>query len=190
MTNLPVYDAYFHWLYSHIGSTKSLNYTTSYTILAEFLHRQVFTWYIPHDDNRADDGIFLRTRFLDEYPYKVSDRDVARFEMDACSVLEMMIALAERILFVVDSDDGEYGCGAWFWELANNIGLSEFTDEYFIQGGDQAIVEERIRVVMDRKYDSTGAGGLFPLQTEPSVDMRDIELWYQMNLYLAERYTM
>ena len=48
---------------------------------------------------------------------------------------------------------------------------------------------------MSRQYDSHGRGGIFPLESVPEFYESDecqnqnrLELWYQMQLYLAENY--
>ena len=48
---------------------------------------------------------------------------------------------------------------------------------------------------MSRQYDSHGRGGIFPLKYVPEFyesgefpNQNRLELWYQMQLYLAENY--
>ena len=64
--------------------------TNGYLLLC-LLHRKSFYWTVPNDDNRAEDGKFLRVLFMSEYPrYK-------DFSLDGeCSFLEFLIGLARR----------------------------------------------------------------------------------------------
>jgi len=56
-------------------------------------------------------------------------------------------------------------------------------------------VEKAIDRWMSRQYDSHGRGGIFPLKSIPEFyesgefpNQNRLELWYQMQLYLAENY--
>lgn len=163
---------YFNWLCDLVYDRKS---RTSYSRLLKYLHDRPFNWTIPMDENRALDGISLRNRFVDIYPY-------AELDDTPCSILEMMVALAIRCEDTIMSDD-RYGnrTGEWFWNMILSLGLTGMTDTNFNKG----FVEEVLFIFETRTYDSDGKGGLFTI-TNPHIDMRKIEIWYQMNWYLEE----
>lgn len=132
--------------------------------LMKQLHQTYFVWVIPMDDNRAEDGLELRSRL--DY---ISDED--------CSVLEMLIALAERA-------SHQYGGSPleWFGTFLENLDLLQFTDgsvynEYY--------VDEILHKWMTRDIQPDGSGGLFPLR-HPPQDQRETEIWYQMSAYIIE----
>lgn len=160
---------YFNWLYSLVASTSNPNPSRSYYQLLEQMHIKRFVWFIPNDDNRIADGLELRYEFhngpleSDEY----------------CSFLEMLIALSRRAAFETDQEPAE-----WFWHLTNNLGLREYSDEIFmdIEPGEVRYILDR---VVDREYDRSGQGGLFPLR-DPEEDQTKVELWYQLSSYLLE----
>jgi hypothetical protein len=175
-------DEYFIWLCNIIGVNVEKE---SYSILAKRLHGIEYFWFVPNDDNRGEDGLKLRRTFIEVHelgPYE-------QFILDAgpCSVLEMLVAMsikmAELMEQVVDNNEP----GDWFWELIKNAGLDTFSDfQYHFVGGHMAVAM-KVHKILERDYERNGVGGFFPLQ-ETDVDQRKVELWYQMNAYLGERY--
>ena len=171
---------YFNWLCDlvHIDQVNR-----SYYILAKDLYNKEFVAYVDHDENRAYDGMELRDECLEElgYPkYTNIDRP--------CSVLEMLISLARRMDFEtsdVYEDDSNDRTTYWFWEMIDNLGLIKFDDESYIDLEGQIFVDSIIDTFVRRKYKPNGEGGLFPLR-HSKEDQRDVEIWYQMYMYLAE----
>ena len=166
---------YLDWLYKKIGPLQNRNPARSYWSLAQMLFTKEFTWFVPNDDNRVEDGKELREEFLDE---TAAERDNLWLDQ-GCSMLEMMIALSRRCAFQTDDEPFE-----WFWVLADNLGLRPFVDENFTEDYyvDVDVILER---VINRTYEHSGRGGLFPLRY-PEVDQREVEIWYQMAAYLME----
>lgn len=164
---------YFNWLCDLVYDRNS---KTSYNKLLKCLHDKEFTWTMVMDENRALDGIELRDRFVDLYPYAEIDFD------KPCSMLEMMVALAERCEDHIMSND-RYGnrTGEWFWNMILSLGLTKMFDENF----DRGYVDEVLFIFDTRQYAKDGKGSLFAIDSD-DVDMRNIEIWYQMNRYLEE----
>jgi hypothetical protein len=99
-------------------------------------------------------------------------------------MLELIIALAYRCEdMTADVVDGNRQVQDWFWDLLSNSGLEGYTDEQY----DERLVDEILNNIIYRRYDRYGRGGLFPLKN-PKKDQRKVELWYQMNAYLVEKY--
>lgn len=69
----------------------------------------------------------------------------------------------------------------WFWGMIGNLGLREMTDDIF----DESVVDEVVERFLARDYSYNGRGGLFYV-SKPRMDMRDVEIWYQMMWYLDE----
>lgn len=175
MTANTLDNLYFEWLYSQIGSVSNRNPARSYWSIAHQLHEKIFTWFIPNDDNRVEDGKELRFEFFDEYG--ITDADPEWIEME-CSILEMLIGLSRRASYQSDETPVE-----WFWKLMSNLGLREYPDsvhtDYYMD------IEEVLDRLVKRKYDRDGTGGLFPL-INAKRDQRKVELVYQMAAYLLE----
>lgn len=170
----PLDELYFRWLYSQVGSVKQKNPARTYWSLLKQLFTKEFVWIIPNDDNRLEDGRDLRYEFVDEQ--NLDDVEPEWLGL-GCSMLEMLIALANRLSFEDDQP-----ADAWFWKLIENLGLRGFTDRYPY---DEEIVDEILDNVIWRTYEEDGRGGLFPLK-HPNQDQRDVEIWYQLSAYLLE----
>lgn len=163
-------SVYFEWLSRQVASTSNPNPARTYSLLLEQMHLKRFEWFIPNDDNRVEDGKELRYEFMNG-PAELHE---------TCSFLEMLIALSRRCSF-----EASYGDPSeWFWHLANNLGLREYTDEVMMDDGPREVRYILDRVV-NRGYDYDGFGGLFPLNNAEK-DQRKVELWYQLSAYLLE----
>lgn len=155
-----------------------------YYKLIQYLHSREFIWDIPNDSNRAADGVDYRLRFADEnreYTY----RDVYLYlNEEPCTVLEMMMALSTKCEehIMGDPDAGDRS-GYWFFQMIQNMHMDQLEDDIF----DKNIAEEHVDVMLERKYYPNGNGGLFIIQSNPTIDMREIEIWFQLNRYLNER---
>lgn len=185
---MDVGQMYFDWLKNLVGADQQLR---SYDILLLTLHHKAFVSYVDRDENRAFDGIELRDEFLEES--RIGHMDWGGMDLDIpCSVLEMMIALARRMDFETsdpyeDETIGPYDRTAfWFWEMVENLGLTEVDDDTYSENWARAYVDTVVETLVERRYSYSGDGGLFPLEYAEE-DQRDIEIWYQMSAYLAER---
>lgn len=168
-------NEYFTWLYNQVCSVKSRTPTRTHWSLLRRLYDTEFTWFVPNDDNRVEDGRELLQRFLDDKGYD----DVT--PGDGCSFLEMMLGLSERLCLETDRSTKW-----WFWHLIKNLGLHVYNDQNFV-GEAPYFVDGILERVVQREYDADGHGGLFPLD-HPKEDQRCVELWYQCNAYLIERF--
>lgn len=165
-------NGYFDWLCELVDLNR-YNEDVSYHKLLEHLHKIEFTWIIPKDANRANDGTKLRWKYYLRF-HETPD------ESAPCSVLEMMVALAFRCETTI-MDDPELGdrTGQWFWGMIHNLGLTSMRDYNF----DPDYVDEVIARLLNREYKRDGTGGLFRVKNCKS-DMRKVEIWCQLSWYL------
>ncbi len=163
-------DNYFSWLLEKVDEKQS-------SALLRRLHSFEFTWLIANDDNRAMDGIELRTLFLNETG-KASD---VYWESLGCSVLEMMVALCGRLSF-----ETGHTSGWWFDRLLTNLGLSVFRRRAMNERAG-AMIEDILHTLVFRLYEPNGDGGMFPLK-HPDQDQRKVEIWYQQAAYVLENF--
>lgn len=177
MTKDELINRYFDWMYQLVVDDRYSK--RSYRKLFAKLHDTEFTYMIPMDGNRAEDGIGLRYRFGREKSY--SDVAIASGLDDRpCSILEMMIALSIRCEeHIMDDPDIGNRTGQWFWEMIVSLGLGSMNDARF----NRDYVEDVLERFLDRDYAHDGEGGLFTIR-HSRKDMRSIEIWYQMNCYL------
>lgn len=177
MSPEPLDERYFKWLYRQVASTRITNPERTYWSLLRELHSVEFTWFIPNDDNRVEDGKELRIEFYNGTGIDY-DHD---WDILGCSILEMMVALSRRLSF-----NGGGVASEWFWTMINNLGLSGFNDHVMDTGSYFTRVRRVCKNLVNRTYNYQGKGGLFPLMEAPS-DQSQTEIWEQMNNYLSER---
>lgn len=173
---MQIYDKYYYWLLDQVMYDSMKKYGRNYSKLLKAMRRKAFTWTIPNDENRANDGKNLRTKFYMECGYTEEIKG-------ACSFLEMSIALAMRIHNDIFEHDPGSRPSRWFWLMMENCGLDAYTDECF----DELMVNKLMDRVIRRRYSKTGKGGFFPLK-RPQADQKEVEIWYQMQQFLIENY--
>ncbi|MBQ7687207.1 MAG: hypothetical protein IJT28_08270 [Bacteroidaceae bacterium] len=165
-------EEYLQWLTEQVSAYE-------YTDLLAYLYDTQFIFVLDRDRNRAEDGIDLRFQF--GYDCGYSHIEIMRgLGMDICSVLEMMVALALRVqVQIMDDMDGSDRTGTWFHDMLVSLGISDMIDGYF----DRRRASDVIYRFMMRDYNADGRGGLFYIP-DADEDMRDVEIWYQMQRYL------
>ena len=122
MSNETLIKLYFDWLTEMIDFDDKVNL---YEHLLEHLFNTDFVWLetIPLDENRAVDGLELRQNYC-----KLLDQGTANMLMNLlsnkrCSLLEMMIAFADRLTQLVTLERYEF-----FWMFIDNLGLGWATE--------------------------------------------------------------
>lgn len=145
----------------------------SYTYLFELIFSQEFYEIVPNDYNRLENAKSLRVRYGGDH---FLEKDGVA--VPPVSLLEVMITLAYHLNDITYDPETPDQQGVWFWFLVRNLGLDEFYDGN-ITDSDKEFIQETLSVVVERTYESSGVGGLFPL-SYPERDQTEVELWYQM----------
>ena len=172
---LAVLNRYYIWLVDKVDFDSHDNYTK----LLEYLHNKNFIWKVHNDDNRAEDGKQLRIKFEDETDY-LDYSPLVR----PCSVLEMLVAFANRIdKDVMPTEDGSDNLAYWFWLMLDNLGLKDYTDDKF----DANLVDDILDKWMNRTSDPTKKGNAFLVKSGKNHFLEK-ELWFQMHQYISENY--
>lgn len=163
-------NEYFEWLCRIV--TGDYSFKSDHRKLLWKLFEVEFSWVIENDVSRAMDGLDLRDHF-ERYEHGYCDID------GRCRMLEMMIALAQRMENLMQ--DISYGdrTAQWFWEMISSLGLGDCTDRNF----DERAVDRIIRCFLLRRYNKNGKGGLFIIPN-CNCDVATVEIWYQMHWYL------
>ena len=159
-------EKYFNWLVSKVYNKKY--FSKSYNNLFKKLFLKEFIVIIPLDSNRVSDGLNLREEFgiaIDK----------------PCSILEVLIALAERgeRQTMADASVGDR-VGQWFWEMIGNLGLGRMSDDNY----DEDYTDDICRRFNYRDYASDGRGCAF--RSPSHGDLSEYELWYQMNFHFSD----
>ena len=171
------FEPYFNWLYEKIERRGQIR---DFKAFLQDLSRIEFYSLIPNDDNRSVDGL----KFRDEF----GDISGGFFVPPGpCTLIEMLIALAERMDFILCDIDNSEKTAKWFWKFVDNLRLEIYHQHDFDINRKRRENREKIDIFLERKYMDTGQGGLFPL-LNPLKDQRETELWYQMMYYIDENY--
>ncbi len=169
---------YLEWLQ---GLVKATDGDVTYSKLTGRLFVEPFQFFIKNDINRANDGIALRDcYFMNQQNLNLP----SSFLSGSCTVLEMLIALANRVEFA--SSQQIFAVEA-FWMMISNLGMANACDNLWEVYGWEGRVSHKLALFLRRYYAKTGEGGLFPLKNT-NVDQRKVEIWYQMNAYIDENY--
>lgn len=175
-----VQNEYFEWMIRLVCDGK-YSRGLSWRKLFRLLHETEFIYILEMDANRADDGNDLRYRFA--WESHLETHEVEDYLDDRpCSMLEMMVALAQRCEeHITDDPDSGNRTGKWFFEMIESLGLRDMDDGNF----DKVAAADILVRFMRREYLPSGQGGLFTI-SDPAYDMRTAEIWYQMMWYLNE----
>lgn len=174
-------ERYFDVLYDMVGADREDLTDMSYRMLLGVLDGVEFRDTRGIDSNRIQDAQELRADLIADMAL---DHTVVRPFMNV-SLLEVMIAIAERLGQITGDEDTAF----WFWEMVSNLVLDGIDDTEFWSDPEsyEAEILDRADDVIDIKYDRDGLGGLFLLREGVAPqDMRDTELWYQMQYYANE----
>ena len=171
---MSIQDFYFEWLYRIVANDNRYN-GISYRQLLYLLYVTDYEPYHSMDVNREQDGLNLRYKFELDMGIKLDCEK-------KCSVLEMLIALSERMEDQI-MDDNAYGnrTSQWFWNMIVSLGLGKMYDSSFDPGYSKQILQD----FMHFRYMPSGRGGLFTT-SDPNIDMRSIDIWSQCMQYLNE----
>ena len=168
--------SYYNYLVRLVRTPESKRYT----LLLEHLWRKEYYSILPNDQNRVKDGLFLRREVNEGQDF------------GPCRVLEMLIALSRRMDFQLYGTDYDKTYKDLFWELVNNLDLIKFDN---IEAAKDAMYLEIDHILtnwIERRYSPDGYGGVFPLNKWKKNDGKqtEVEIWYQMMLYLSENYAI
>lgn len=159
----------------------NLQKKTEYSRLFEILHHINFDYIIERDENREEDGIYLREDY--KIPNDFYSDLHEPFYCQKCSVLEMLIALAIRVDDEFIGDPSESHPEIFFMEMIKNLGLINFKKNHYKDDEVLFIIYQW----MHRKFSCYGRGSPFPVKYDIR-DQRKLEIWDQMISYINEKY--
>lgn len=149
----------------------------TYDRLLDHLFRVKYIHIVKGDENRASDGVDIRRRFMfqSRLPRYLFTDEWFNIE---CSMLEMLVALAQKFAFQVDQSVREA-----FWHMIRNTALIHNDDIDY----EEDVVDDALERILFRQYRANGEGGFFPL-TQINRDQRNVELLYQLYTYVNQEY--
>lgn len=187
-------DGYFHWLQRVSGLSGPLSSMLADT---EFVSVKDIDDVI---ERKAKEEI--RRKYADDIAEKenLDDKETETLLKSIrgnCCLFEVIVCLAYSINEMFEDLDAYDGCAHFFNILMENAGFNRYDEEDYDMNPEKvkAYWEDRIRIVVERLYDTDGTGGgLFPLKwvsdyrdnRKSYTDRRFISLWHQMNDWVDE----
>lgn len=174
-------EAYRDWLIADLCEVVE----GEYGFLLRELFRREFYSLVKYDSDRARDGVMLREHWSDVN----SNCDV---EFGPCRILELLVGVACRMEFQLFGSKyaDEYNYQKLFWVLIDNLGLLGFCDGFFVTC--DVFIEKIVTVCdvfCDRKYTRDGFGNIFYIKNSQK-DLRKLNIWDQMGLYMRHRWPL
>lgn len=163
--------SYIYWLRKRAGIDEYVDLSMSIAAIP-------FRSGIMMDRNRIMDGEQLRTIYSDFTGRRLNS------DIRGCSVLEFLVALADRVNDVLAT----IPVNEAFHMFMDNMDISRCTDDWFLRQRDpECYIQDRCDVMMDRIYEPDGSnGGLFIVHGPK--DIRPSEWWWQMQYWLNEQH--
>jgi len=151
-------DNYYQFLLSQIGNCPD-------NPLLRYLFDVDFIWTVFLDKNRAQDGIDLRCLYAN---LNRLDKDI--FADKPCSMLEMLVAFANRIENDFMGCVNENNAPRWFYEMLQSLGIADDMKEF-----DRARVDHALVRFFNHQR------SLFQV---PGIDISHLGIWEQLNCWL------
>ena len=161
---------YIDWLFERYGTVGHLE-------LFKELSEINYSWQFILDENRAQAGLALRDQCAYETGVYLSD--VAD---GPCSCLEMICALGSSMYDMSGFRDPRY----FVRILLSNLHLDSFKDP--LSEKDRKEIRDKVEAWLSRSYDKNGHGSIFDFKNQSDRDVRSMDVWSQMNLYLNTFY--
>jgi len=170
-------DAYANWLIDQINVIKDRDYTDLLYALFDI----EFYSIIEYDEDRGADGIALRDAWADEVGFKGS------LDFGYATVLEVLIGISKRIEFQIFGSRyiDEWDYVKIFWDLLWNLGLCEFDGTLLCYTFEE--IDKKVSQWLERRYFRHKKGNIFMIKND-NRDMRKLNIWTQMGLYIREKW--
>ena len=159
---------YYIWLISIVGNVPESD-------LLQYLFNIDYVWTFPMDEKRSQDGIDLRYIFANTYGLDQKAYD-DMFGNRPCTMLEMLVAFANRIENEFMATPNNNTTGLWFNSMLHSLGLD--TKKF-----NRAEVDHILLKFFTHEYRPDGQGSLFYIPGFTG-DMRYMQLWDQANRWL------
>ena len=187
-TIMSYFNDYVRYLMDYVDAPK--NY---WLLFNEMLHIDFRVCHdtkeLSMDSNRSSDGLRLREEFIRDVVPGSHEMEFRDFIGAGCTVLEMMIALCDRMERHVSDRRKE----ELFWEMLENLGIDDYTDEAMEK---EESYYDNLHYILGklngRSYRRDGKGGcIFVINDiercgrnrKDDFDLRKMEIWRQANLY-------
>lgn len=159
--------SYVEWLLELVG----IRWSKAESSYAREMNKIPYTCHFDLDENRKRAGLNLRDEFL--RTYGCDDEDVPT---SPCSAFEVLVALARDF-----SENADISVEKAYEEMRLNL--------LPIANPDKDYIWDRVEDWLNGKTDKNGHYTPFPVEHYYD-DVRKLDLWAQMNLYIHEHYPL
>ena len=168
--------AYRDWLIDNVNDMDH-----DYTHLLRELFTIEFYSLVKYDEDRGMDGMALREEWATVMEYNGS------LDFGVANVLEVLIGISKRIEFQLFGTQyfDEWDYVNIFWELIDNLGFSEMFGDISRYTFDE--IRQNVTHFLDRDYFRHKNGNIFKFKNEPK-DLRKLNIWTQMGLFIREKW--
>lgn len=157
------------------------NMATRMSKMLKLLHSIPFRYMIKMDRNRVANAVYYRNQWMSDHSVVLDVPD--NFIMDgSCSILELLFTFALKIDREYTSEDFIDHPEIFFWEFIENLNLNRQLNSNF----DEKYVRGVIDTFITRSYEADGRHGNIFIINDPDYDLRELQLWDQMQIYLTE----
>lgn len=180
-------DSYFHWLQKKSGLSGHLSSMLADTVFVSVGGLDDVLMKKAKEETRQ---AYAEDILGDEADAKMVETVIKSIRGDCC-LFEVIYCLACAVNEMFDGTVKENGVAHFFGILMKNAGFDLYDDEDLDTIGDQVTEywQRKINTILERSYDDTGIGGLFPLSnlelysdnTVTYTDRRALSLWQQLN---------
>lgn len=152
-----------------------------YTYLLRELYSIEFYSIMKYDEDRGMDGLALRDEWAASTDYDGS------LDFGVAKVLEVLVGVAKRVEFQLFGTPyiDEWDEVRIFWELIDNLGLSEMFGTLSRYTFDT--IHQNVTQFLNREYNRHKNGNIFVLEKNEQ-DLRKLNIWTQMGLYVREKW--
>ena len=170
--------SYRDWLVNKVNVTMA-----DYADLLQELYDIEFYSTVQYDEDRGMDGLALRDEWATETGFKGS------LDFGVANVLEVLIGIARRMEFQLFGSRyiDEWDYIKIFWEFMDNLGLDEYFGTLSRYTFDE--IRQNVSHFLNREYFRHKKSNIFCFQ-HPAKNLRKLNIWTQMGLYLQERWPM
>ena len=158
---------YIRWICDQLGLR-----VTKWRGMISTLNKIPYRWSIDTDENRAVEGINLRNDYFKERGFNRVDTDSRD-----CTVLEMLVSLANRLNFDYVGYPGDEKNGRIFIDFCKNLGIvSAESNENQCYSGDFEDISENIDRWLDGNFEENGEGSPFYTPSE-DINLSNLSVW-------------
>ena len=181
MPGSDILNAYKRFLFENVENRE--HPLEDYCLLLNVLFNIPFKSYIDMDNNRIDDALYMREEYLSDDIYSRIDDSAIRDRY--VSVFEVLFTLAKRMENDILCDPLEEvdHSADHFWMFLRNLDVEKYSNDRILE----AEIRDKCEKWVRREYGKDGFGSIFPVKNSKN-DMRHIEIWQQMSLYIRENY--